>query len=930
MTDTRPSPDPTPDSHPALDGTLPGRTPEAQPIAPALRLLAGALKRRMFQRAPAPVRFGRYTLLEPIGEGGMGVVFAAYDDALDRKVAIKIQRGGHHDGHTQARLIREAKALGQLSHPNVVQVFDVGEVDGQVFLAMEFVRGRTLAAWRAAERRPWPAVLDVLLQAGRGLAAAHAAGVVHRDFKPENVLVGDDGRARVADFGLARADPGAGGGADVPPPRSTSLTATGLMVGTPAYMSPEQFRGARTVDARSDQFSFCAVAWECLFDERPFAGDDLATLRDAVLAGRVRAPHDVAGVPGRVLRALQRGLQVDPDARFPAMEALLAALAPAGRGRALGALLVGAAGVTAGLIFALTRAPGEDPVAQCRASAGARVGAVWSDEARASVRAGLSAVGAPFARDVAGTVEAAVDRHAADLERTYADSCQATAAGEQSSALLDLRAACLNGQLRELDALLRVFGRADVAGAARALAAVEALPSPARCGPELVGAGDPPARPDEVDAVRARLAEAAAELRAGDYQDGLGQARAAADAAAALDYPPLTAEALLLRGELEARTSAFVESGQTLAAAMLAARRARAPELAGRIAFARAEVEHGRRDWEAAEPWLELAAADLGPRTPDPALRIALRGLHAQIGWSRKQTRDAADDLARTVTEAEQILGPDHTLTIRLLRDLGKLRWSVTDYARSEESLAQALERSERTFGREHPDTAVALLDFSKLEWVRGDYVRALGVQLQALTLLQVAHGADHASVGYALVDIGASLGMMADDMGAEAHFLAALEVLERTLGPGSPIVASCLDNLAQAVYKHGDLDEALRLTRRAAAVRLAAFGPMHPEAARSHLALGEALSRIGEHEAAAGEYEQALALRRNVTTHVVLFARARFALAQSLTALGRDRERAAALARAALTDFERHGPGAVEAADNTRELLRKLDGRAQ
>ncbi|HET6583005.1 MAG TPA: serine/threonine-protein kinase, partial [Nannocystaceae bacterium] len=221
---------------------------------------------------------GRYVVLERIGSGGMGVVYAAYDPQLDRKVALKLlhareERDGDSGG--RARVLREAQAMARLSHPNVVAVHDVGVVDDTLFVAMEFVEGVTLGHFIAAGSRRWNEVLDVFEPAGRGLAAAHAAGLVHRDFKPDNVMIGNDGRVRVMDFGLARAaaeitteSSEGSGGSIVELSGVDRLTRTGALVGTPAYMAPELLAGGNA-DARSDQFAFCVALHRALYGTAP-------------------------------------------------------------------------------------------------------------------------------------------------------------------------------------------------------------------------------------------------------------------------------------------------------------------------------------------------------------------------------------------------------------------------------------------------------------------------------------------------------------------------------------------------------------------------------------------------------------------------------------------------------------------------------------
>jgi len=332
----------------ALDRTEIGLTAPAHSSAPS---------------SGAATRLGHFLLLRELGAGAMGVVYAAYDEKLDRRLAIKLLHTGPGDTEGRARSLREAQAMARLSHPNVVQIYEVGLLADQVFVAMELIDGPTLGAWQRDHAGAPTELLRLYIQAGRGLAAAHAAGLVHRDFKPENVLVGKDGRVRVGDFGLARAFDHADatppaepltpslhtsspdslaatalGLAETaaPPPsaaaaaRSSNLLASpmtlvGAVVGTPAYMSPEQHSGG-ALDARSDQFAFCAALYAALYGQRPFAGERLPELVHNVLTGALRPPPADHSAPPWVLPILQRGLATAPEARWPDMEALLAEL----------------------------------------------------------------------------------------------------------------------------------------------------------------------------------------------------------------------------------------------------------------------------------------------------------------------------------------------------------------------------------------------------------------------------------------------------------------------------------------------------------------------------------------------------------------------------------------------------------------------------
>jgi serine/threonine protein kinase len=280
------------------------------------------------------VTVGRYVVVERIGAGGMGEVWRARDPELHREVALKLVKrehmGGRGGAEHRARLLREARAMAQLSHPNVVRIYDVGEHEGGVFLAMELVEGSDAWRWARSERPSWRRVLGVFRAAGRGLAAAHGAGLVHRDFKPANVLVGDDHRVRVMDFGLARtAEDIRGAASDLPtepdPTWSEAVTAHGVVVGTPVYMAPEQFVGL-PADARSDQYSFCVSLWEALFLRFPFGGRNPRAIGAAKANDELRRPPADTEVPTELIAVLERGLASDRERRFAAMPDLLRAL----------------------------------------------------------------------------------------------------------------------------------------------------------------------------------------------------------------------------------------------------------------------------------------------------------------------------------------------------------------------------------------------------------------------------------------------------------------------------------------------------------------------------------------------------------------------------------------------------------------------------
>jgi len=394
---------------------------------------------------------GKYRLDRVLGSGGMGIVWAAFDPDLERPVAIKLLHAANNDPTLRSRLLREARAMARLKHPNVLTVYEVGTDRNRDYIAMELVDGDSLEGWLAS-RPPRAQILAALLAAGRGLAAAHAAGLVHRDFKPHNVLRSHDGHVYVTDFGLARGHIEDGAEVQQVPvpalpdelasgsqPRraldsvlDSPLTQTGVLIGTPAYMAPEQFAG-RVPDPRTDQFAFCVTAWEALVGARPFRGASLQELEVAAGQGVATLTADL---PARLRAVITRGLAPSPDARWPDMPALLRAFEdaiapPRGRRLAWGLGLAGAVLAASGALFAFTsRGASEDdcePAEQAFASA-------WSPARRSAVlqiRSGGEVIGAT----------ALLDEVRQRWIRSYTRTCDAPRSAERRQQLRCLREA---------------------------------------------------------------------------------------------------------------------------------------------------------------------------------------------------------------------------------------------------------------------------------------------------------------------------------------------------------------------------------------------------------------------------------------------------------------------------------------------------------
>jgi len=497
-------------------------------------------------------RCGRYEVLRQVGAGGMGIVFEARDPVLDRKVALKLLRPRRNltAADNAAHLATEARAMARLAHPNVVTVFEIDWVDDHVYVAMELVAGTTLRGWLRDRHRRWREIVDMFVTAGRGLAAAHAAGLVHRDFKPDNVLIGSDGRARVSDFGLVvGTDGGDDGGLAEAEALDGDATLRGGVAGTPAYMSPEQWTG-QAVDERSDQFAFCVALWEALYRTRPFPGNRPKDIRDAIRSGMIPEASR-RGVPRWMLAMLRRGLAPDPRTRWPDMTTLLDALARrtrTDRRWTIAAITAGIAigsAVTAAAVVASRGTP--DPCAPPTA----RLAGVWSPAHGEALRAHLVAVDPALGAIRFSRIAPALDAAAQRWSDMHVAACRATRVdGRQSDSLLDRRMECLDRWLIELGDTVGVIARAaGPAAVDQSVRAATSLSPLDVCGDlQALAAAPPPAgAADRVAAVA--LANRTREIdvaRRAERFDGLA-ARAADLVAAArvLGHAPTLVDALV-------------------------------------------------------------------------------------------------------------------------------------------------------------------------------------------------------------------------------------------------------------------------------------------------------------------------------------------------------------------------------------------------
>ncbi|MBZ5709739.1 serine/threonine-protein kinase [Nannocystis pusilla] len=767
-------------------------------------------------------KLGRFMILEPLGSGAMGVVYTAYDETLDRKVAVKVLRDT--GASAQSRLLREAQAMARVSHPNVVTVLEAGVAGGQVYVAMEFIRGMTLAAWLKAQPRSWQEIVEVFAQAGRGLAAAHAAGLVHRDFKPSNVMVDEAGRARVLDFGLVRAATpelpraknSVTGSINSSSKLDMQLTHDDQIVGTPAYMAPEHWRGLSPEPA-ADQFSFCVALYEALYDAPPFRYVDVAELVHKVLKGQADEPPRKRGLPAWLAQVVMRGLKAAPKDRYPGMPALLAAL---DRGRARGrrrwvvAAALAATAVATGSLLARSNSEG-------RTCTGApeELARVWGQARRDAVATALGAAAPGYASVVWPRVQEELDRYAADWRATHRDACVAHRRGQRSGALLDHQMRCLDQRLRALDETVTTLAAADADVALRALDVAGDLPPLAGCRnlEALASELPPPDDPDsaaKIAELRGQMTQAQVLARSGRQQDALALATEVVAASESVDYPPVRAEALLLRSKLDLHLTEQTD------------------EKIARLTRAIGLGFQARVDGIAAEAM---------------ALRI-----YALARQADEPERALADE-PLALALAERSATPE-ALRGLVLNNIGTAYLAKQDPAQARRYFTEALAVREAALGSEDREVAYTLVNLALASEPGREQQRLLE---RALAIFELALGPAHPETievrltAAHLVDPGAGPGLVRPGCAALDRFLTG-DVVRRS---------RCLLYLGRLALELGDDDEAdfafvagAQLGERAVASAGAGLTDFEYAALVGYAALS-----TGAHEAAIRRIEAAL-----------------------------------------------------------------------
>jgi len=866
-------------------------------------------------------RVGRYVILYVLGEGGMGVVYSAFDPELDRKVAIKLLQvsAGGSSGGAQAWLVREAQALARLQHPNVVNVHDVGSLPGdRIFVAMELVDGVTLRDWLKAQDRSWREVLPVMIAAANGLAAAHAAGLVHRDFKPDNVIVGKDGRVRVMDFGLARLQrtQNAARTSDLEiesrSPLSENLTVAGAVVGTPAYLAPEVYSD-QPASAATDQFAFGVTLFEALFRARPFSRTQLKSGAPP----KPKVPSDTK-VPARIQRAVLRAIAVDPAQRFASMKDLISELAidphASRRRMMIAAGVVAVAAASVGGVMLLSSS-GPEPCHGIEQ----RLAGVWDPSIKAQIRKAFIATDRPYAAKAFAAFEQSLDAYTAAWTTTAVESCRATRVRkDQTEEVLSLRQSCLDQRREEIHSLAQVLTEPSPGIVDKAEKIGGELEPIALCSNLAVLRA--PGHPTEevakkVAPLHKYIADARANMIVGRYLPAMVAAQKAADLARSVGYEPAIAEAELVRGAALMATANPQDAVAAYAVGTWAALRGRRDELVvgAAIMSAMVTVETLGKPGEA-QVWLDLAQATAQRAGLE---RVYEHRMYSAIGLVAAHNNDneaaiAAHEralaaarrtnsegvgiwgdevlLATTLLKAhvynkavqhfesamalrEKIVGPDHADMALILTNLGAAYDGIGMHDKARAAFERAIKIREKVYGVNNPMLATPLNNYADMLKVNGDYARALPIIDRALVIAEKVPGREHPlymSFATTRAEVLAGLGKRAEARKLFDELLAAETKVH------SEALHITLIARAQVELQDHRAADAAAFAERAIAELERAGGANNPELVTPLIVLAEAKRILGDAAAAKQAADRALAIGEKAGSGPLELARAR------------------------------------------------------
>ncbi len=869
-------------------------------------------------------KIGRYVLLEQVGQGGMGVVFAAFDPQLNRKIALKILEGKESEAkpgearELRTRLFREAQAIAQLSHPNVITVFDVGTVGSSVFVAMEFVEGMTLTAWLEGDR-PLRAIAQMFVQAGRGLSAAHQAGLVHRDFKPDNVLVGFDGTARVSDFGLARSDPSLVVDEDEDEPGavfepmteaedanllSSPMTQTGAVVGTPRFMAPEQHAGA-PADPRGDQFAFCVALYQALYGQEPYVAHSMERLVQAKQNGRIQEPPPDVRVPGRLEQLVWRGLSPDPNRRYPTMQALLVDLVEedVDRGRPMlrWAVALGLSGTVLGVAAMQTADAEEAPACKDGPQAWSQL---WSNGRRQAVRGAFEAEAPATATGAWTELQTGLDGYREAWIVQYRDACAARRGRTRASddRVFELRTACLDDRRAAVAAMLDLYEAPDEALVRAVSPAVRELPDVALCGdiPVLLARGMAPVEAGEREAagsLRGSLMKAQVLLVAGKVEAAIDVARRAVADADALASAELGAEARLVLGRAMERAGRYVQAEAQLRDAVWAGTRARRDDVAARGTQLLVSVvgdRLGRHD--EGRRWEEHARALLDRMGNQGMLRAQLENNAGSLDY-RSGGYDAAREHYEQALSLREAALDDPVGQARWMVNLGNVALAQRRLADAVSVLEEALAMAESAAPGAASTRATILATLGIVHIEKEEFAAAREALVEAEHGLVASLGTEHPFVSTARLNLAVADEFLGRGAEAKAGFDRVAAALQGVVGEQHPAYREAVLGQARCARLSGDLDDARVALQAACVLDEVAADPL---AVSCRLELAELARLQGQlDEAEAGFSATAALYDQRTDTDPRPQARAWFGLAKVHRARGEVEAAATALANA-------------------------------
>ncbi len=828
--------------------------PEARSTATGIRLLHKGTS------------LGRYVLLEKLGSGGMGEVFAAYDPQLDRKVALKLLRSGSLSADEgKARLVREAQAMARLQHPNVAAVHDVGTFDERVFVAMEFIEGETLSEWLRGQRE-WKEVVRLFIQCGNGLSAAHRAGIVHRDFKPDNVLIGSDGRPRVVDFGLARqshtpmenrlARPMADAPMDVG--FGSPITRDGAVMGTPGYMAPEQLNGL-TTDARSDQFAFSVALYEALYGKRPFGGTTLKAHAAEIEAQKLAAVPEGTDVPSHVHDTVLRGLSADPGKRFESIDQMIEKLRPrrvatAGK-RLIAALIVlsiiGLVAVSYG-VFASQKL-------QVCSGSEKKLAGIWDEPSKARLKAAFLSTNAPFVAESWRLVETSLNKYTRTWITASAEACEAARLRRTDTEEdYQRKLRCLDGRVQHLKSITKRLESADRIVVTNSISLVKGLDPVETCLDVAALAAHPRlgGRPnDKEDALGQALLDARTLHDSGKYAKGVEVLTQVLATESAGSQQGSIAEAKLLLGRLQARAGLAKEAEATLLAAAVAAQTTGEASLAAR-AFSRLAMVVGSMGghFDDAHTWQQLAVAAASRVASDKEIEAELSSNAGIVALAENEPKRAYDEFKNALTLQEDRLGEDNPEVARTLNNLGVALARLRRYKESSEQYKRSYELQLKYLGNEHPDTAATMHNLGVMERKEGQLSDALTHFERALSVRRLTLGEEHPETATTYLAL-ANLQIKLESPDAALENLnRALAIRKKVYGSGHALVAGVYDDLAGFHLSRHAGKEALENAQLALAIS--------PTAA-AHDKAGSAYMLLGQWDKAQAELVKALTARQ-------------------------------------------------------------------